>query len=191
MSVTRQKQQHYYSLNKLYPLLVVSGSFHQLTCFDTLKQLRNKSSNSLVLNFSLTLRSLMWIKLWGKTAGEFQPLSILHIYVYGTSALSHWHVLTFARGDRVPFMIWRTGKRLFARGWYVSITLWRPFAVTVSFSTQPHTHTQPLSDNAPNIRWGERESWQKRDCLTLLFAFVSSLFFTNKGFLINWKGPPP
>jgi len=75
----------------------------------------------------------------------------------------------------VPFMKWRAGKRLFARGWYVSITLWRMFAVTASFSTQPHTHTYTLSDNAPNIRWEERELAEKRlpdliVCLRLLFV---------------------
>lgn len=90
----------------------------------------------------------------------------------------------------VPFMIWRAGKRLFARGWYVSITLWRMFAVTASFSAQPHTHIYHTLIML-QISGERRESWQKRDCLTLLFAFVSSLFFTNKGFLINWKGPPP
>jgi len=64
----------------------------------------------------------------------------------------------------------------------VSITLWRMFAVTASFSTQPHTHTHTHSLIMLQISGERRESWQKRDCLTLLFAFVSSLFFTNKGF---------
>lgn len=97
---------------------------------------------------------------------------------FHTDMSSWWHEETV-----VPFVIWRAGKRLFARGWYVSVTLWRLFAVTASIAADTLIMLQ--------ISGERRESWQNRDCLTLLFAFVSSLFFTNKGFLINWKGPLP
>lgn len=65
----------------------------------------------------------------------------------------------------------------------------RPPSSPTANPSLPLPPPPPAADNTPP----EQVSgcWRRGDCLTLLFAFASSLFFPNKGFFNKLKGPPP
>lgn len=113
---------------------------------------------------------------------EHCPLNLFFLYNNPAKVCS---------GQR-PFLFdMKSSRKVFDCSWYMSISFFQPSRSAAGeppVRLSPTASPPPSTDNTPQQVSG---CWQKGDCLTLLFAFVSSLFFTNKVFFNKLKGLLP